>query len=89
MNYVDVLARIREFVMTNFLYTRPGLRLGAEEPLLRHGVIDSMGVMELIAFVEDEFGFRVPDVDITEENFGTMDAIARYLVSSAANNVAA
>jgi acyl carrier protein len=43
-----------------------------------------MGVLELIAFVQDEFGIQVSDNEITEENFGTLTGIASYVLSKRA-----
>ncbi|TMC25927.1 MAG: acyl carrier protein [Chloroflexi bacterium] len=48
-------------------------------------MIDSMGVMELIAFLRDEFGIAVADEDITESNLGTMTDIARYVSTQRGN----
>ncbi len=43
--------------------------------LLEERVIDSMGVMELIAFIESNFGIEFTDDDLTVDNFGTIGAI--------------
>ena len=43
--------------------------------LLEEKVIDSMGVMELIAFIESNFGIEFTDEDLTVDNFGTLGAI--------------
>ena len=43
--------------------------------LLEEKVIDSMGVMELIAFIESNFGIEFTDDDLTVDNFGTIGAI--------------
>ena len=40
-----------------------------------------MGVMEMIEFIESEFGVSVDDTEITEENLGTLNAIARYIAA--------
>ena len=79
MNRDEIVSRIRAFVVESFLYMRPEFVLGAEDSLLGSGVIDSMGVMEMIEFLEEEFGVIVDDRDITEENLGTLNAIAGYV----------
>ena len=73
--------RVRRFIFENFLYMRPDYQLGNDEPLLGNGVIDSLGVMELITFVEESFGVQVADADVTEDNFGSVAAIASYVKS--------
>jgi len=42
---------------------------------------DSVAYVRLVAHLKQEFGVRVPDSDVTVENFGTVAAIARYLES--------
>jgi acyl carrier protein len=79
MNDTEILARTRAYVQETFLYMRPDFTLGDQDRLLARGVIDSMGVMELLAFLRSEFGVVVADEDITESNLGTLADIARYV----------
>ena len=81
----SVLARTRLYVRDTFLYMRPGFVLGDDDRLLERGIIDSMGVLELIAFLEAEFGIAVGDDDVTEENLGTLASIDRYVASRRGN----
>jgi acyl carrier protein len=69
--------RIRVFVASALLLD-PTARVDGDTPLLR-GLIDSTGLMELLSFVEDEFGVPVEHTDIDEENFGSVDRIARFV----------
>ena len=78
------LERTRAYVQKTFLYARQGIDLRDEERLMDRGVIDSMGVMELIAFLEQEFGVSIPDDEITDENLGSLAAIARYVTAKVA-----
>ena len=84
-----VIDRIREYIVENYLYMRQDVHLSDDDPLLARGIIDSMGVMELIVFLEQEFGVTVGDADITEENLGSLAAIARYVASRQASVSAA
>ena len=79
MTTTDIQARTHAYIAENFLYMRPSFRLEADDSLLEHGIIDSMGVMELIVFVEEEFCIAVGDEEITEDNFGSVQAIANYV----------
>lgn len=81
MNKEEILTRLRAFVDENFLYMRPDFELRDDASLMGTGVVDSMGVMEVIAFLEEEFDVVVDDVDVTEENIGTLDAIAAYIMT--------
>lgn len=76
-----IIERARAYVLENFLYARTDVQLTESDALLERGIIDSMGVLELISFIQDEFRIKVGDDEITEENFGTLASIARYVVS--------
>jgi acyl carrier protein len=74
-----VRAQVRAYIEDNFLYLRPGLELADGDDLLKLGILDSLGFVELVEEVQGRYGLEVRDVDITEENFGSIDAIARYV----------
>lgn len=76
-----IVERARAYVLENFLYARTDVQLTDTDQLLERGIIDSMGVLELISFVQEEFSVQVSDSDVTEENFGTLSGIARYILS--------
>jgi acyl carrier protein len=64
---------IRQFVIVNFHVPRPA-DLDDQASLLAEGIVDSTGVLELIAFIEGTFGIKVLDEEILPDNF---DGIAR------------
>ena len=68
---------VRAFISENFILD--GELLEGDASLTGEGVLDSMGVLELIMFVEERFGFKVPDEDTLPENFDSVDRIVRYL----------
>ena len=75
-----VLVRVRAFLQENFLYLRPAdFQLHDDDRLLEHGVIDSMGVVELISFLEDGFGIRISEEEISEANLGSLRAIGEFV----------
>src|SRR6059036_2085719 len=71
--------RARTYVRDNFLYMRPDWPLQDDAPLLGSGVIDSIGVIELVEFLQQEFGCEIAEEEITEGNLGTLGAIARFI----------
>jgi acyl carrier protein len=83
MTAAQVTDRTRAYITENFLYMRRDFRLSETDSLLGTGIIDSMGVMEVIGFIESEFGIEVGDDDVTEENLGSIRAISRYVVARA------
>jgi acyl carrier protein len=69
--------KLRQFIMDNFFLDESEL-LG-DASLTRSGIIDSTGVMEVLLFLEEQFGIKVPDNEITPENLDTIDNLVRYL----------
>ena len=81
-----IIERTRGYVQRTFLYARPDVVLRDEDRLLDRGIIDSMGVLELLGFVEQEFKVTLRDEDITEANLGSLQAIARCVCARAARS---
>ena len=71
---------LRLYVDENCLYMRRGVVVGDDESLLTRGVIDSLGVVELVAFVEERWNISVDAAEIVEANFGTFNAITRFVL---------
>ena len=74
-----VRADMRAFVEDNFVYLQPDLQFTDDDPLLALGVIDSLGFVELVEEVQARYGVVIEDVEITEENFGSVAAIAAFV----------
>jgi acyl carrier protein len=49
-----------------------------ETPIL-NDVVDSLGLMQLVSFLEEEYGVQIEDVDITSENFQSVTTIDRFI----------
>ncbi|MBK7923726.1 MAG: acyl carrier protein [Gemmatimonadetes bacterium] len=80
MTDAQVLADVRQFIVENFLYMRPEIVLADDDRLLERRLIDSMGIMEVIGFLDERFGVQVPEGDIREANLGSLRAIADYVL---------
>jgi len=50
-----------------------------DEDLLAADLIDSLGITELVGFVEERFGIKVADEDLTPDNFRSVDAIVAFV----------
>lgn len=85
MDHEAILSRTRAYIQETFLYVRPGLPLKDDEPLLGHGVIDSMGVLELIDFIQREFEVAVESDEITAQTFGSVISIACFVLGKRMN----
>ncbi len=71
----DVRTTIQGFIQDQLL---SGRQVEGGEDLLLSGLVDSLGVMRLVSFLESSFGFKVPAQDVKLANFATLDAIVTY-----------
>lgn len=63
----------------NELLRGRGEKLTPADDLLSAGIIDSLGILQMVGFIEDRFGIQVPDEDVVYENFHSVKALAEYL----------
>ncbi len=72
------VSRIKEFVWQTFPLARKR-NISETTDLLESGIIDSLGVLDLVAFMQQEFGIMVDDGDLTPENFKSIACMAQFL----------
>jgi acyl carrier protein len=72
MNTNDI---IRKFITDEILHDSLAITLGDDEPLIDSGIIDSMGIMTLLAFVEEQFSIEIQGDDLIPENFASISTI--------------
>jgi acyl carrier protein len=77
----DVESTIKSFMLESFPTGSPEFRLEEDTSFLESGLIDSMGVLELVDFLEGEFGIDVGDSELVPENLDSIQNICRYLES--------
>jgi acyl carrier protein len=70
---------IRSFIAREILYSGEGFAFSDEVSFLQEGIIDSMGVMEIVAFIEKQFGVRPEAHEIVPENFDSVKRLAAYV----------
>jgi acyl carrier protein len=70
---------MRTFIEENFLYLRPDVELSDGDDFLALGIIDSLGFVELVEEVQSRYSIAIDDVEITEDNFGSIDAITGFV----------
>ncbi len=84
-----VLSRVRAFIEENFLFREDVSGLADTDSLLENGIMDSTGILELVAFLESEFDIQMSDAEIVPENLDSIAAIAAYLERKHAVGIAA
>jgi acyl carrier protein len=73
---------IKKFLIDEFLPDVNASELDLEHDLLADGLIDSLGVLKLIAWIEDKFDLAVGDDDLDPDNFRSIAAIDTFIADS-------
>jgi len=69
---------VRQFIVTNFYVPDEG-SLADDTSLLDQGIVDSTGVLELTAFIEENFSVKVEDAEIVPENLDSIGSILAFI----------
>jgi len=77
MTTEQIQEEVREFLINNFIFDS-SVQLGTEDSLMENGVVDSTGILEVIMWVEQNFGVHVEDSEVLPENFDSIGNISRY-----------
>lgn len=80
---VDQAHVIKQYIVGEFLTDASVDQLRDDYDLLANGVIDSLGLLRLIAWLEERFGIAIDDVDIAPEHFQTVNAIRAFIAGAA------
>jgi len=75
---MDVIEEIRAFLVKEKLM-EVSASLSDTDSLLEEGIIDSLGIQSLVAFLESSYGITVDEDDLMPDNFDTVNAIKEYV----------
>jgi acyl carrier protein len=75
---MKIAESVRKFLTTNFYIADPE-DLGNDASLLGRGIVDSTGILEVVAFLESEFGVSVDDEEMLPSNLDSIDNIAAFV----------
>ena len=78
METATIAREVREFIEENFLFGQAD-GLAGEVSFLDAGVIDSTGILELIAFLQQRYGVQIEDDEAVPENLDSIDRVAAYV----------
>lgn len=74
----EIKLKVRNFVVENFLFGNAN-GLADDTSFLEAGILDSTGVLEVVAFLEQQFGVRVDDDELTPENLDSIASIGVFV----------
>jgi len=76
---MDIRNTIRHYVLENFLFTDDESKLKDDDSFLARGIIDSVGALEIAAFLEESFGIKVHDDELLPENLDSVSNLVAYV----------
>ena len=82
---MELEQEVRGFVRENFIVGEGPL--AGDASLTETGIIDSLGVLELVLFIEERYGIKVSEAETLPENLDTVDNIVRFVGAKLAGNV--
>jgi len=77
--------KVRQYMLENYLFTDDPSALADGDSFLDKGIIDSTGILEVIMFLEEEFGIKVEDEEMVPENLDSVANIAAYINKKSAS----
>ncbi len=79
----DVTASIRAYILNRFPRAQQVGR-SDHDSLLESGLVDSMGILEIVTFLEEEFQIVLADDEVVSENFESIASLARFVETKTA-----
>jgi len=76
---LEIKEKIKGFIVENFLFGSDDSSIGDDDSFLESGIIDSTGVLEVVGFIEDEFGIEVLDEELVPDNFDSLSKLVAYV----------
>jgi acyl carrier protein len=76
---LDIQAQVRGYILENLLFSSDATELPNDASLLDRGIIDSTGVLEIVLFLEGEFGIQIKASEMLPENFDSVNNIVRFV----------
>jgi acyl carrier protein len=75
----DVKQQVREYIIDNFLMGSTAQPIGDQTSFMENHILDSTGFIELVAFLEQEYGVTIEDKEMIPENLDSLANIERYV----------
>lgn len=76
----NVVQEVKSFILDTILIGSYEESLQPQDSFLHKGILDSTGVLELVQFLEEHFGIKCNDEEITPENLDSLQAISSYVL---------
>src|SRR5687768_11540695 len=80
---VTIKDKVRSFIVDNFLFGDTSYQLADTDSLIENDIIDSTAVLELVAFIEDDFGIAMVDSDVVPANLDSIERLSSFISARA------
>jgi acyl carrier protein len=70
---------VRQFVIDNFLFGQSNGHLSDDDSFLEKGLIDSLGILNLVQFVQEKYDIPVEDEELLPENWDSVRCVAKFV----------
>jgi acyl carrier protein len=77
---MSLLEEIRNFIVDNFLFGDAG-NLSNDSSFIKEGIVDSTGILQLVAFIQERYRVVVEDEDLIPENLDSVNKVAAFVES--------
>ncbi len=85
---MELREQIRGYLIENFLFGDAAPLTDDAMSLLDNGIMDSVGVMELVAFLEGDLGLGIDDTELVPENLDSVDNLVNFVTRKREASVA-
>ena len=75
---MEVEQKLKHFIAAELMYAEDD-DLSSDEPLLGSGIVDSLGIIRLVSYIEEEFGVVVPEEELVPDHFQTVSRLAAFV----------
>ena len=83
---MTIKEQLKDYIARNLLFSDNGFKYHDDDSFLEEGIVDSIGVLELVAFVDESFGVEVEDHEVTPDNFDSVNKLAAYVQRKQTSN---
>jgi acyl carrier protein len=76
---IDIIKDVRSFIKSHFLFNSLECVIDENTSFMDAGILDSTGILELIAFLQKNYNITIEDNEMLPENLDTLSSISRYV----------
>lgn len=83
MNVDEMRQKLRHFILENYLFSDDETALGDDDSFLDGGILDSMGILELIEYLDEGLGVKVEGDELVPDNLDSINSLLKFIIIKA------